>query len=91
MNKYVNYIINQHNNAKINIESLETTCTSLKINNDKDKANFGNMCIALHAYRMIADATEAILINEDILKGDDGQFYQKLDIKEDNIDKEENA
>lgn len=36
----------------------------------------------LRGYRMIADASEAMLINENVLKGKDGNFYQK--IEEDN-------
>ena len=39
----------------------------------------------LRGYRMIADASEAMLINEDVLKGADG-FYQKIEIDEDTND-----
>ena len=31
---------------------------------------------------MIADATEAMLINEDVLQNDKGEYYQKIDLKE---------
>ena len=74
-----NFIINQHNNAVRNINDLEKTCANCKVTDDKSKAQFGNFCIALKGYRLVADATEAILMNEDILKGEDGYFYEKVE------------
>ena len=74
-----NFIINQHNNAVLNINELENTCANYKVTDDKSKAQFGNFCIALKGYRLVADATEAILMNEDILKGEDGFFYEKIE------------
>ena len=82
-----NFIINQHNNAIFNINELEKTCANCKVTDDKSKAQFGNFCIALKGYRMIAEATECLLINEHCLKGDDGEFYQKMEV-EDNEDKD---
>ena len=76
---YRNFIINQHNNAVRNINNLEKTCANCKVTDDKSKAQFGNFCIALKGYRLVADATEAILMNEDILKGEDGCFYEKVE------------
>ena len=73
------FIIKQHDNAIFNINELENTCASFKVTDDKTKAQFGNLCVALRGYRMVADATEAILMNEDILKGEDGSFYEKVD------------
>ena len=74
-----NFIINQHNNAVRNINDLEKTCANCKVTDDKSKAQFGNFCIALKGYRLVADATEAILMNEDIIKGKDGFFYEKIE------------
>ena len=74
-----NFIIAQHNNAIVNISELENTCANWKVTDDKSKAQFGNFCIALKGYRLVADATEAILMNEDILKGEDGCFYEKVE------------
>ena len=76
---YRNFIINEHNNAVRNINDLEKTCANCKVTDDKSKAQFGNLCIALKGYRLVADATEAILMNEDIIKGNDGYFYQKIE------------
>ena len=73
-----NFIINQHNNAIFNIKELENACANCEVTDDKSKAQFGNFCIALKGYRMVADATEAILVNEDIIKGEDGCFYEKV-------------
>ena len=74
-----NFIIAQHNNAVLNINELENTCANYKVTDDKSKAQFGNFCIALKGYRLVADATEAILMNEDIIKGKDGFFYEKIE------------
>ena len=76
---YRNFIINQHNNAVLNINDLEKTCANCKVTDDKSKAQFGNFCIALKGYRLVADATGAILMNEDIIKGNDGFFYEKAE------------
>lgn len=72
-------IINVHKFACKNIADLEETVSTVEVENDKDKANFGNLCIALKGFRMIAEATEALLINENVLKGEDGNFYQKVE------------
>lgn len=88
--KSKDFIINQHNNAIFNIKQLENTCANFKITDDKTKTKFGNFCVALSGYRMIADATEAILINENILKGDDGNFYEKVDTSDKGSDFDNN-
>ena len=62
-----------------NIASLQDAINNAEILNDKDKANFGNLCVALRGFRMVADATEAMLINENVLKSEDGEFYQKIE------------
>lgn len=73
-------LIKVNNFASSNIESLESAIQSTEIKNEKDKVNFGNLCIALHGFRMVADATQAILENEDTLKMDNGKFYKKVEI-----------
>ena len=62
-----------------NISSLEDALQNTEVVDEKSKVNFGNLCVALRGFRMVADATEAILINENVLKGDDGNFYQKVE------------
>ena len=71
-------VIEANKNACENIAALESAITVCKINNDKDKSNFGNLCVALRGFRMVADATEALLVNEGVLKGEDGNFYKKI-------------
>ena len=68
--------------ANENISQLENLCADIKIEGDKDKANFGNACVALRGFRMVADATEAMLVNENVLQDEDGNFYQKVEDKE---------
>ena len=69
--------VNRH--ACENISALEDALQNSEVVDEKSKANFGNLCVALRGFRMVADATEAILINENVLKGDDGNFYQKVE------------
>ena len=78
---FIKNLININNDANISIVALEADIQAIKIENDKDKANFGNLCVMLRGYRMVADASEAMLVNEKVLKGDDG-FYQKIEDEE---------
>ena len=71
-------IIEVNKEACANIQALESAVSIAEIKSEKDKANFGNLCVALRGFRMVADATEALLINENVLKGEDGNFYQKI-------------
>lgn len=81
MNKkeFIKNLIEINEDANASIVNLERDAQNIQIENDKDKANFGNMCVMLRGYRMVADASEAMLINENVLKGKDGSFYQKIE------------
>lgn len=81
--EFIKTLISVNNDANESIVALETDAQAIKIENDKDKATFGNLCVMLRGYRMVADASEAMLINENVLKGEDGSFYQKIEDKED--------
>ena len=72
-------LIDINKDANTSIAHLEVDAQLIKIENDKDKANFGNICVMLRGYRMVADASEAMLINENVLKDDNGDFYQKIE------------
>lgn len=76
--EFIKNLIEINNYANASIVNLEADAKAIKIENDKDKANFGNICVMLRGYRMVADASEAMLNNENVLKGDDG-FYQKIE------------
>lgn len=82
MDMNIKCLININKFANENIAQLENLCAEIEITSDKEKANFGNACVALRGFRMVADATEAMLVNENVLKDDDGNFYQKI---EDNV------
>lgn len=69
--------VNRH--ACENISALEDALQNSEVVDEKTKVNFGNLCVALRGFRMVADATEAILINENVLKGADDNFYQKVE------------
>lgn len=76
--EFIKNLIDINEDATESIQALEIDIQAIEIKDDKDKANFGNLCVMLRGYRMIADASEAMLINENVLKGKDGSFYQKI-------------
>ena len=61
---------------------METVISSIEIKTEKDKANFGNLCIVLKGYRMVAEGTECLLRNEDVIKTNTDEFYSKIEINE---------
>ena len=87
--EFIKNLIEINNDANASIVALEADAKAIKIENDKDKANFGNICVMLRGYRMVADASEAMLINENVLKGKDGNFYQKIDEDEEEVPSDE--
>lgn len=80
--EFIRNLIDINKDANTSIANLEVDAQLIKIENDKDKANFGNICVMLRGYRMVADASEAMLINENVLKDDNGNFYQKIEDEE---------
>ena len=82
--EFIKNLIEINEDANASIVNLERDAQSIKIENDKDKADFGNICVMLRGYRMVADASEAMLINENVLKGNDG-FYQKIEDDEEEV------
>ena len=80
--EFIKNLIDINEDANASIVNLEVDAQAIEIKNDKDKANFCNICVMLRGYRMIADASEAMLANENVLKGQDG-FYQKIEDEED--------
>ena len=86
MNDYIKTLINVNNDATKNIDALESTIQNITVTTEKDKVNFGNLCIALKGFRMVSEATECLLMNENILKTEDDEFYVKVEteVKPDN-------
>ena len=82
MNDYIKTLINVNKDANKNIAALESSIQNTKITTEKDKANFGNLCIALKGFRMVSEATECLLVNENVLKTEDNEFYVKVDTEE---------
>ena len=79
MNDYIKTLINVNKEATKNIAALESTIQNIKVTTEKDKVNFGNLCIALKGFRMVSEATECLLRNENVLKTEDNEFYIKVD------------
>lgn len=79
VNNYIKNLIAINKTSNDSIASLEEVVSEMEIKNDKDKANFGNLCLILKANRIIAEATEAMLINENVLQDDNGNYYQKIE------------
>ena len=82
MNEYIKTLIEANKDAVSNIAVLETTIREYPITDEKSKTNFGNLCILLNGYRNVAKATDCLLINENVLKDDEGNYYQKIEEEE---------
>lgn len=82
MNDYIKTLINVNKDATKNIDALESTIQNITVTTEKDKVNFGNLCIALKGFRMVSEATECLLVNENVLKTEDNEFYIKVETEE---------
>ena len=82
MNDYIKTLINVNKDATKNIDALESTIQNITVTTEKDKVNFGNLCIALKGFRMVSEATECLLLNENVLKTENNEFYIKIDTEE---------
>lgn len=82
MNEYIKKLININKDVTKHIDVLESAIQNIKVTTEKDKINFGNLCIALRGFRMVSEATECLLINENVLKTEDNEFYIKVDTEE---------
>ncbi len=82
MDDYIKTLINVNKDANKNIAALESTIQNITVTTEKDKVNFGNLCIALKGFRMVSEATECLLVNENVLKTEDNEFYVKVDTEE---------
>ena len=82
MNEYIKTLINVNKDANKNIAALESSIQNTKITTEKDKANFGNLCIVLKGFRMVSEGTECLLKNENVLKTENNEFYAKVNTEE---------
>lgn len=82
MNDYIKTLVEANRDAVSNIAVLEATIKDYPVTDEKSKTNFGNLCILLNGYRNVAKATECLLINENVLKDGDGNYYQKIEDEE---------
>lgn len=82
MNDYIKTLIEANKDAVSNITVLEATVRDYPVTDEKSKTNFGNLCILLNGYRNVAKATDCLLINENVLKDANGNYYQKIDDEE---------
>lgn len=82
MNEFIKNLINVNKEATKNIVALESAIQNIKVTTEKDKANFGNLCIVLKGFRMVSEGTECLLRNDNVLKTEDNEFYVKVDTEE---------
>ena len=82
MNEFIKNLINVNKEATKNIIALESVIQNIKVTTEKDKANFGNLCIVLKGFRMVSEGTECLLRNDNVLKTEDNEFYVKVDTEE---------
>lgn len=78
MEEYIKNLINVNKEATKNIAALESSIQNLKVTTEKDKANFGNLCIVLKGFHMVSEGTECLLRNENVLKVNETDFYVKV-------------
>ena len=90
MKMIVEKLININKFVNNEIKALQETIATGKFETEKDRINFGNLCTALTGFRLVNDAMEALLANEDIVVTEQGGYYQKIDDNnEPKFDKEE--
>ena len=89
MNEYIKTLIEANKDAVSNIAILEATVREYPVTDEKSKTNFGNLCILLNGYRNVAKATDCLLINENVLKDEKGNYYQKIEDEEEEAPEEE--
>ena len=79
MNDYIKTLIEANKDAVDNVTVLEGVVKDYPVTDEKSKTNFGNLCILLNGYRNVAKATDCLLINENVLKDDEGNYYKKIE------------
>ena len=91
MNVNIKTLIEVNKLASKNIKELQDTIARANFDNsEKDRINFGNLCTALTGFRLVNDAMEALLANEDVVVTERGAYYQRIDDNnEPEFDKEE--
>ena len=82
MNDYIKTLIEANRDAVDNVAILEGVVKEYPVTDEKSKTNFGNLCILLNGYRNVAKATDCLLINENVLKDAEGNYYQKIEEEE---------
>ena len=82
MNDYIKTLIDANRDAVDNVAVLEGVVKDYPVTDEKSKTNFGNLCILLNGYRNVAKATDCLLINENVLKDAEGNYYQKIEEEE---------
>ena len=79
MNEYIKTLIESNKDAVDNVTVLEGVIKDYPVIDEKSKTNFGNLCILLNGYRNVVKATDCLLINENVLKDAEGNYYQKIE------------
>lgn len=82
MNDYIKTLIDANRDSVANVAVLEGVVKDYPVTDEKSKTNFGNLCILLNGYRNVAKATDCLLINENVLKDEEGNYYQKIEEEE---------
>ena len=70
-----------------NLEDLLVNYSHVETDDhEKDLTNFGNLSIAVHGYKMVETALRCIVLNEGYIEDNDGEFYEKIDVDDDNTE-----
>lgn len=70
-----------------NLEDLLVNYSHVETDDhEKDLTNFGNLSIAVHGYKMVETALRCIVLNEGYIEDNDGEFYEKINVDDDNTE-----
>lgn len=90
MDKMVKNIVKEIKEVSVkrsNLEDLLLNYSHVETDDhEKDLTNFGNLSIAVHGYKMVETALRCIVLNEGYIEDNDGEFYEKINVDDDNTE-----
>lgn len=79
MKMNIKKIIEVNNFVDNEIQALREIIANSKFETEKDRINLGNFWTAFTGFRLVSDAVEGLLANEDVVVTVDGNYYRKID------------
>lgn len=79
MKMNIKKIIEVNNFVDNEIQALREIIANSKFETEKDRITLGNIWTAFTGFRLVGDALEGLLANEDVVVTVSGNYYQKID------------